>query len=192
MKKVTVCLLLLLIGCATFTDYNPEYKEVIFEEKQNRNSSVVLNLRYQMSLNETPADANVRVEKDLRNEIEVILKESSMFKEVKSGLDIADIKLDVDIVNRGEANLFLSFMTGFTFFLLPSHAVDNLTLKYKFTTNKGKIVKEYKRQVTYDTWVHITLIPFTPFMFPFTTFYSGIRNVTRSVLVEAKTDGIIN
>lgn len=115
MKIVTVCFLLLFIGCATFTDYNPEYKEVFFEEKQNRNSSVVLNLRYQMSLNETPADANVRVEKDLRNEIEVILKESSMFKEVKSGLDIADIKLDVDIVNRGEANLFLSFMTGFTF-----------------------------------------------------------------------------
>ncbi|MGE8720792.1 hypothetical protein ACO2KH_05620 [Leptospira terpstrae] len=192
MKSFIIYILLFFVGCATFTDYKPEYKEVVFEEKQNKTSSVVLNLKYKMSLNESPADSNVRVEKDLRGKIEVILKESSMFKEVKSGLDIADIKLDIEIVNRGEANLFLAFMTGFTFFLLPSHAVDNLDLKYKFTTNKGQLVKEYQREVTYDTWFHITLIPLTPFMFPFTSFYKGIGNVTRSVLAEAKKDGIIN
>jgi hypothetical protein len=184
-------LCLITVNCATFTDYNPEVKEIEFKKTGNATKTILVNVKQKIIMNGNPLETNSKSEENAREKFATILKESFLFKDVKSGLDTADMKLLVDLENRGEANQFLAFLTGLSLFLIPGYAQDDVHLKYSFMDNKDKPLKEYKRQVTFNTWMHLFLIPIMPFKFPIVAHSNGIEAVTKSVLDEANRDGIL-
>lgn len=180
---------LIAVNCATFTEFNPEVKDVVFKN-QNPAKSLLVNVRQRVTINGTLSDVSAKGEENARNRYAYFCRESGLFKEVKTGLDVADMKLLIESDNNGEANRLLAFLSGLTLFLIPAYAQDDLNLNFSFRDKNDTIIKEYKRRVTFNTWIHLILIPLMPFKFPIVEVNDGVESITRSILDEANRDGI--
>ncbi len=184
-------LCLIAINCATFTDFNPEVKEVTFKNNGNASKTLLINVKQKVTINGSPREMNAKSEENARERFAKICKESFLFKEVKTGLDTGDIKLTIESENTGEANQFLAFLSGLSLLIIPAYAQDDIQIKYSFRDKKDTVIKEYKRRVTFNTWIHLFMIPLMPFKFPVAEIGSAMEAVTKSVLDEADRDGIL-
>lgn len=181
-----------LLGCATFTEYTPYVEDIDFEFEDKRNRSIGYHVQYKGIHEGGEVLIDPKRENDIGEAIGTILKESSLFREVKGNAIEAETILNVEITSRSKRNYYLDQIAGYTLFLIPSCSEEDLTLVYQFSDKNKKLLKKYNRNIKYSTCVHLTLIPLAPFMNYSFVFYEGIGIVTKSVLSDTKKKGILN
>lgn len=166
-------------------------EDIDFDFKDKRNLSIGYNVQYKWIHEGWEVVLDSKRENDIGEDIGKILEESSLFQEVKWKSFDADINLNVEIVNRSKRNFLLDQIAGLTLFLIPSCSEEDLTLVYQFSDKNKKPLKKYNRKIIYSTCVHLTLFPLAPFMIHGLVFYEGIGIVTKSVVIDAEKNGLI-
>ncbi len=177
---------LLFMKCVVFHKYNPKPTEVIFTDNARSSKSILVNIKQKLFYNGDTRDLYPESEKKLRKKFARTLKESLLFSEVKTGLDVAEINLRIEIEDKVEMDNFSS-LSYVTFYFFPAYTTDNITLTFQFKNNKTMLIREYKRQIVQKTFIHLFLIPVIPFYFLSSDPY---ELVTKSVLFEADRDGV--
>ncbi|MBC3955942.1 hypothetical protein [Pseudomonas triticifolii] len=90
--------------------------------------------------------------------------------------------------NHEEGSLGLAFVTGFTFFLIPSKSDNTVSLDLTFRDVDGKKLGQVSKQEKLTTWRHLVLV----FAVPFNDSSDRlIRELARSALEEAAGKGLI-
>ena len=74
------------------------------------------------------------------------------------------------------------FITGFTFFIIPSTAKNTFTLETVFKDKDGKELGRVKKSESVRTWMHLVLIVGLPFQ---ADTRDVVEALTRSTLDEA-------
>ncbi len=119
-----------------------------------------------------------------------ILKDSHLFKHVKTGFDTGDLKLHIFIVDTYDTNILWKLICGLSYLIIPSYEKRDVSIKYQFKDNNDILLKEYTRRVIFHDWIHLFLFPVMPFKSPLIAHDRGIEKVTKSVLAEAIRDGV--
>ena len=115
-------------------------------------------------------------------------KESELFSAVKAGRNSSDIYADVVIVNNEEGSLFLAFLSGFTFTLLPAKGDNIVTIETTFKDAAGNVKGRVIKTEKVTTWIQLLLI----FGMPFSVSIDDVfGQVVEHTLVEAKAAGYL-
>lgn len=189
MKKILV-IVLVFTNCMTLTDYGFEKKEIHFSENQKTSKTLLLNLTAEMEKDAEKKPYASSMEEGIRNDYKEKILETDLFKEIHTGLGKADIKLYMHITNRGFNNFWLNFLSGYSLLLIPSYVNDDLEIEFIFKDSKDKTLKEYRRKIRHTTFVHLILLPITPFKFMLYEYSQGYKNTIDSVFDEAIRDGV--
>ena len=88
------------------------------------------------------------------------------FSKVSMGLEESDLRAETIVVNRGQVSQGLAFLTGLTFFLIPTKATDVLTMRTTFVDSAGRELGTFERTEGANTWLQLFLIVATPFNWP--------------------------
>lgn len=124
--------------------------------------------------------------------VEQSIRESGLFSEVSEGAAKADVQIDIEILNNGEFIAPLAFLSGFTFGVIPSFATDTFIVKATFKNLDGAVIGVVEKQEAVNTWIHLLLLPLTPFKFPGAEVESVVLDLNKAILLEAKELGFIN
>lgn len=156
---------LLFAKCVAFNTYNPKPNEVLFTENKKSSKSILVNVKQKHFHNGDSRDLYARSERKLRKKFAQILEESYLFKDVKTGLAIADIQLRIETENKVEMDDLLFTLSYLTFHIFPGFVSENITVTFQFKDNKNRLIKEYKRQVMQNIYIQLFLLPVLPMYF---------------------------
>lgn len=128
------------------------------------------------------------IQKKMSAEFQTVLEESNYFSEVGKELVDADIELDVEFVTAGNpAAIIPAFITGFSFYTIPSWAKEKYSLTVKAVLSGG-MSKEYSLMDS------TTLVQWLPMIFVFPKHNFSVipkvrQNMYRRILFDMNTDG---
>ncbi|TGL63253.1 hypothetical protein [Leptospira sarikeiensis] len=199
MKKIgliiVACSAIGLFNCATFTSYPDGFKDPTYAKPEKASNKTISVTYTQKSFSENGQEIQVNAAalEALQKELEKNVSESGYFKAIATALEPSDLKLQIEGVDQGGGGgQALAFISGLTLTILPAWAKDTFTITYTFKDKKDKVVKQYVRSVTFNTWIQILLIFVFPFQSPGKEIPAGFKATTYSVLEEAAKDGIYN
>ncbi|KMT54812.1 MAG: hypothetical protein ACMG50_06920 [Thermomonas sp.] len=109
-------------------------------------------------------------------------RQSNRFSRVSTDKVDSDIYADATLHNNEEYSPVSAFITGFTFFVIPTTAKNIFTLETVFKDKDGKELGRVKKSESVRTWVHLVLIVGIPFQ---TDTREVVEALTRSTLDEA-------
>ena len=141
-------------------------------------------------LNNTPGDASPQMLTKWREFTEQAYKESSQFSAVLPETAAADIKAEVKIVNSGNPNLGLAFISGLTLTLIPAKATDYFTVHTDFKNSRGDVLASIEKKDHMDTWIELFLIVVTPFNWPNSVAGDVLTDISRSTIADAHEKGV--
>lgn len=199
MKKIELiiatCAVIGLFNCATFTSYPEGFQSPTYLKPEKASNKTISVTYTQKSF--TPSGQSLEVNANaleaMQKEFEKHVSESGYFKGTTTALQPSDLKLQIEGVDQGGGGgQALAFISGLTLTVLPAWAKDDFTITYTFKDKKDKVVKQYIRNVTYNTWIQLLLIFALPFKSPASEIPAGFKTTTYSVLEEAAKDGIYN
>lgn len=123
--------------------------------------------------------------------LEEELRESGAFADVKSGSG-TPYHLDVRINNSGNIGvaLLLGTLSGLTLTVLPGYARDDYEMVAVLTKN-GAEVKRYRYEESVSTWTELFLVFGMPFNHKGEKVPDTIRNMTRHLVKDMVTDGVL-
>ena len=107
---------------------------------------------------------------------------SNRFSRVSTDKVDSDIYVDATLHNNEEYSPVSAFITGFTFFIIPSTAKNIFTLETVFKDKEGKELGRVKKSESVRTWMHLVLIVGIPFQ---ADTREVVEALTRSTLDEA-------
>jgi hypothetical protein len=114
---------------------------------------------------------------------------SGLFSSVADGGD-ADRRIEVHVVDRGEASMPLAFICGFTFFIVPCEATGQVAFETVVKDRSGTTLGSYKKAESYSMWMEILLVFVMPFNYPGTELKAIFQDLTRATLADARAAGI--
>lgn len=127
----------------------------------------------------------------MSEEFRSVLQDSGYFQEVSEAAEGTDWHMDATILNSGNpAALIPAFITGFSFYTIPSWATDHWTLTVELRMSD-------ERQFSYvlkDSSVLVQWLPmifFMPFQNPFILVPEVRKNMHRNLLARMRDDGIL-
>jgi hypothetical protein len=194
MKNKKLIILLIIMGitnCATFTEMGEDFEKVELSKTVKPEKIIVVRYTQKSLLNGNEVQVNPIAITKQENKFKESLKGFLYFKEVRTGLETGDIKVELQAIDNGEVNLALGFITGLSLYIIPSYAVDNYELTYIFKDKRDKVIKEYKRKITFKTWQGLIFLPIMPFKFITKEMENGFEEMNKSVIKDAEKDGII-
>lgn len=190
LKKFVVGLVIVLSGCAVFNGGNVPHTTL----SELENSTVKPTLSYSStalggltSTGKLPEATQAIIEKELLSQ----LNGSDYFENISKQNNTADINLDIKITNTANpAAMIPAFITGLSFYTIPSWATDNFNL-VATAERKDGLKKEYvlADSTTIVQWLPMILV------FPFKNFSEipDVRiNMYRKVLSDMKADGFFD
>jgi hypothetical protein len=109
-------------------------------------------------------------------------RESNRFSRVSTDKVDSDIYADATLYNNEDYSPVSAFITGFTFFVIPTTAKNTFTLETVFKDKDGKELGRVKKSESVRTWMHLVLIVGIPFQ---SDTRELVEALTRSTLDEA-------
>ena len=172
----------LLTACASFQ--GGKLKPIQeFPNTDNKPSAQVL-LKTKAIINDRPQSSEKRKNK-LHGQIISTMRKTDVFSEVGKLVDEPDLTIDISLVNDGSFSQVGAFLSGATLTVIPGRATDRFILNATITNKEGK-KRTIHLEESMETWIHITLLPVTPFKFP----GSVAKNIQKQ-LVENLVDEMI-
>jgi hypothetical protein len=118
-------------------------------------------------------------------------KDSGLFSEVKIGAAETDLRAEIHVLDRGEANLGLAFLSGFTMTLIPSKTEDEMTIKTTLKNKEGQELGTYEKKETISMWIQFFLIFIMPFNWPNTVTTEMLYDLNRATINLAYGAGLL-
>ena len=109
-------------------------------------------------------------------------RQSERFSRVSTDKVDSDIYVDATLHNNEEYSPVSAFITGFTFFIIPTTAKNIFTLETVFKDKDGKELGRVKKSESVRSWMHLVLIVGIPFQ---ADTREVVEALTRSTLDEA-------
>jgi hypothetical protein len=187
---ITICLMSFFSGCASFRAGNLPPSEWS-PESVAQNQSIDVIVSGESIVNGKEQDPNAKCLETWNEQVLKAYNDSGLFSEVKTGIAETDLRSEVKILDRGEVNLGLAFITGLTLYLIPSKASDEITIQTKIKDREGKILGTFEKSETINTWQQLFLIFGTPFNFPGTVTKETLYDLNRAIINEAHMQGVI-
>jgi len=90
---------------------------------------------------------------------------SGLFDSVSTASDHTDLTANISIIDDGACNMGMAFLTGLTFYIIPSSATDTYKLTAEITKEKTGETKTFQLEDSVTQWQEILLLPLMPFKF---------------------------
>ncbi|MDB6142133.1 MAG: hypothetical protein JWP80_1177 [Pseudomonas sp.] len=90
-------------------------------------------------------------------------KESDHLRSVTSQQVDSDIYVYADLKNDEQGSMASAYITGFTFFVIPTRFNNVLTLETVYKDRDGKVLGTVRKSETVTTWMQLLLIVTLPF-----------------------------
>ena len=151
-----------LSGCASFQGnrLKPVSK---FPEIQNK-QTLDVDFSTSFTINDGRVQAGHEVTRDsFEKRCIKRLKRSGLFKAVSADFPDSDFKLKVHLHDEGKGSFVMAFLTGLSFYLIPSHATDTYKLRAVLYDREKKKRFEIKLEDSITQWQHISLLLLLPF-----------------------------
>ena len=118
-------------------------------------------------------------------------QDSGLFSKVKSRPDAQTdflVEISVQHTTHG-SNAGLRFLSGFTFFLIPSTATDNFDVQMHILDNRKQAVGEYNKQGSAKFWAQTFLLLAAPFKTVDKALDGVCYDTTAAAIEDAVNDG---
>ncbi|MGZ7457804.1 hypothetical protein ACXPVS_13665 [Pseudomonas sp. Ma2-10] len=90
-------------------------------------------------------------------------KESGQFKNVTTDKVDSNLYVTSTLTNNEQGNIASAWLTGFTFFVIPTTFSNTFTLETVFKDQEGNVLGKIVKQESTRTWLQILLIVGLPF-----------------------------
>jgi hypothetical protein len=118
-----------------------------------------------------------------RNDTVRAYQDSGLFSEVRQTTDDSDFRAEVRILDKGEYNPVMSFITGFTMFLIPSTANTTMTVTTVLKDRSGATLGLFQKSEGVTMWMEL----FLAFAMPFRSLDQlPIYDLNRATILEAR------
>ncbi|MCK5072225.1 MAG: hypothetical protein KAQ98_02285 [Bacteriovoracaceae bacterium] len=175
-----VAVTIFLQGCAGFrTEKFDLLKPWAKAKVGTRKIPIVYSVNFKSIINGKATVLNKKSKKKVSGIIRQAMVDTGKF-EINS--PNPKFRLEFDIINHGKYSFPWSFVSGFTFGLIPARATDRFEINLKVVNKKGSLVKTTKKEDKVDTWTQTLLIFATPFMWPFSQVDNAIYDTARASL----------
>lgn len=191
LRRIFIAVLALSVSaCASFRGGQLEPIEG-WPPSDTAKKSVSYVLTGKITLNEKVADMQPAALDVWKKSLDNAYTESKAFSSVKEGFSDTDVRAEVSITDTGNGSMFLAFLSGFTFGVIPSYANDEIVVKTTFKDKNGSVIGEVAKKEDVSMWIHLILLPATPFAFPTSVVNDVHYDLHRATLLEARKKGII-
>jgi hypothetical protein len=178
-------------GCAAFRSGRFESLSSLTPAPEAQRKTVAVLFTGKALLNGEPQDAAPAFVNAWKQNVLDSYRSSGLFAEVYDGLHDADLRAEVVLTDRGSMRPELAFLTGFTFYLMPSRELDTLVLQTRFRDRTGqRLGNNYQKSETVTLWQHALLIPLLPFRFPDAVLRGALRDLNHATLQAARSDRV--
>lgn len=109
-------------------------------------------------------------------------KESGQFKNVTTDKVDSNLYVTSTLTNNEQGNIASAWLTGFTFFVIPTTFSNTFTLETVFKDREGNLLGKIVKQESTRTWMQILLIVGLPFN---ERGDAVLKQLTQSTLDEA-------
>lgn len=101
------------------------------------------------------------------------------------------LKVNITITEIGSANQGMAMLTGISFGLIPSWASSDFYVTTIYMDEQGRTTGEIVTKGSQLYLFHLGLLPFTPFLFPFSKVDDLIIELNDQSIKEAIRRGIL-
>lgn len=182
---ISLVLLPLFAGCASFRAGNVPHFSSLPPTARVERKSISLKVYGAVILNGKIYQCHPTAMKKWRKQTIRAYEDSGLFSEVKEDANELDLYAEVVIVDRGDTNAFLAFITGLTLYLIPSKATDEFTLKTTIKDKDGNILGAYEKSETVTLWQHLLLVFALPFNWPASVAKEALYDLNCATIKEA-------
>lgn len=176
-------------GCASFKQNRlPEINGFAAAPAGSVKPSATYSFAYTYKIvGEGQGPENARVA--LSQEFAHVLRESAQFANVSEAASGGDMHIDAHLHNYGNpAALIPAFITGFSFFTIPSWATDRWRLTATVNTPSGD-QRSYTLEDSHVLVQWLPMIVATPFKFPGQVIPEVRRNIYRNLVKTMRDNG---
>ena len=111
----------------------------------------------QSIVNDSAKEVPQRFLERWRNDTARAYQESGLFSEVRQTTDDSDFRAEVRILDKGEYSPVMSFITGFTMFLIPSTATATMTVTTALKDRNGGTLGSFEKSESVTMWMELFL-----------------------------------
>ncbi|TGK81974.1 hypothetical protein EHQ24_11880 [Leptospira noumeaensis] len=189
LKHISIVIVLSLSfasNCASFADTMEDSNISILNEKPNESGKLNVSIDYRIKGQEGIFPHTAIREAKLTKKI---FEESNQFNQVNLTRSTNDLNVKI-VRNSQDTNTGGAFLTGLTFGILPTYSNLDHTIAVEIKNSKTGISKTYARSFKSKFFVGWIFLPISPFFWP-TSVSNNIQTFQlKSVLAEAKKEGI--
>ncbi|WGK92946.1 hypothetical protein [Pseudomonas migulae] len=167
MNKYLLVLLLMassaLTGCISYSQHNlPPVDQWPPAQARQDKPSAYLHVTIQQKFNGELSGAGDNAALVEKNMLETF-KESGQFKSVTTEKVDSNLYVTSTLTNNEQGNIASAWLTGFTFFVIPTTYSNTFTLETVFKDQEGNVLGKIVKQESTRTWLQILLIVGAPF-----------------------------
>jgi hypothetical protein len=118
-------------------------------------------------------------------------KDSGLFSDVKTGAAETDLRAEVHVLERGEANQGMAVLSGLTLTLVPAHAESEIVVKTTLKNKEGQDLGTFEKKETFSFWIQFFLIFIMPFNWPNTVATDLLYDLHRATISQAHDAGLL-
>jgi len=195
-RRLNVALLcaLALTGssaCASFS--SGDYGDASIPRRDVASARRSIGIAYRMTSTtngrgETP---NPVVVSSVRDKALASYKSSGLFSEVSGAPENTDLIAEITFSREETFSPFLATLSGATLTALPARGTEEFQMVTVFKDREGKVLGTYRRNASIQIWIHATLIPLTPFLFPLSVQDRVHARLHEAILADALRAGAI-
>ena len=142
----------------------------------------------QSIVNDSAKEVPQRFLERWRNDTARAYQESGLFSEVRQTTDDSDFRAEVRILDKGEYSPVMSFITGFTMFLIPSTATATMTVTTALKDRNGGTLGSFEKSESVTMWMEL----FLAFAMPFRSLDQlPIYDLNQATILEARSKGAL-
>lgn len=185
-----------LCGCATFRGGLVEPVQSWPPAASQTRKSIAITVRMERQVDIGPNHGPAPVSDDelnqFRGRVWAEYEDSGLFSDVKTGLENADLRADVQIDNHQEGSLGLAILSGLTLVMVPLKTnVDELMFTTTFKDSDGRVLATIEKKEKLNTWFQLFLIAVAPFKNVISQYDNATTDLVRSTIEEAHSRNII-
>jgi hypothetical protein len=143
---LAVIIALLSSGCAAFRSGNFQPISQWPPENAVKGKSICIMVSGEGIVNGKEQEVNSKFIEAWRKQTVKAYKDSGLFSAVKTGLpDPDDLRAEIKIMDRGEGNIGLAFLSGLTLLVIPCNSTDEIIIKTTLKNKDGDTLSVYEK-----------------------------------------------
>ena len=178
-------------GCAAFREGNIPRARMLAERAMEKRPSIGVQVSGAVILDGKIYQSHPKTTKNWRTQTIKAYEESGLFSQVKEGASETELHAEVMIVDRGDPNRFLAFITGLTLYIIPSKATDEFTVKTTIRDGDGNTLGTFEESETVTLWQQLLLVLAMPFNWPESVAREALYDLNHATIREAHGLGIL-